>query len=175
MMAIENNRMIKVFTSLIIVFVLFGCSHIVAQKPKNFNGWEFLQWKLRKDSVIKILNVYKSKFESPNALDADFKYEGMNTWLEYDNNNQLNKVHQRHDFAVIYLKDAKTFYKKTRARLIKTYGRPGHKEFNRKGCVETLIWELKYTRVVCEFNYQYKIIDEFGAGSYWVDVVFSPE
>jgi len=148
---------------------------VYSQKPKNFNGWEFLPWKLTRDSVAKILEPLKGRFENTNALDADFKYEEMNTWLGYDSSQRLVKVHLRKEFSVIYQKDAKAFFKKTKRRLIETYGRPGYRLYKKKDCVKTLIWELKYSRIVCTFDFKYKIIDEFGAGAYWVDLVFKAE
>ncbi|MCD4792251.1 MAG: hypothetical protein K8R54_03390 [Bacteroidales bacterium] len=163
-----------IFLLVITVSFSAGGIKIQAQDLINFNGWEFLSWKTDKENVEKILNEKKSEFAKTTALDACFKYQGMNTWLYYDNNNQLNKILQRNTFSIIEDKEAKNFFEEIKTKFIKAYGKPNHQKINKQDSVTTLIWQLKHTKIVLEYDYMYKIIDEFGAGSYWVEVNISP-
>ncbi|MEI6853216.1 MAG: hypothetical protein WCL06_10250 [Bacteroidota bacterium] len=137
-------------------------------------GWEFLQWNTSKDSVEKVLKEKNNLLSEPWALDANFNFQGMNTWLIYNTQNKLIQVHQRKTFSVINQKEAAEFYKTKKTELITKYGKPQTVSENKKDSVVNLLWKLKYTRITLEYDYRYKIIDEFGAGSYWVDIVFEP-
>lgn len=139
---------------------------------QDTNGWEFLSWNMSKDSVQILLDANKSKLGAPNALDADFKYQEMNTWLIYDPQNRLIKVHQRNTFSVIQAEEAEVFYNEFKTVLTKKYGKPDHYNNDKKDCVITMSWALHHTKITFEYDYKYKVIDEFGAGSYWIDVVF---
>ena len=163
-----------IFLLVITVSFSAGGIKIQAQDLINFNGWEFLSWKTDKENVEKILNEKKSEFAKTTALDACFKYQGMNTWLYYDNNNQLNKILQRNTFSIIEDKEAKNFFEEIKTKFIKAYGKPNHQKINKQDSVTTLIWQLKHTKIVLEYDYMYKIIDELGSGSYWVEVNISP-
>jgi len=145
-----------------------------ASRAQDFNGWEFLFWKSNKDSVEKVLVENKSKLSDANALDAQFKFQGMNTWLFYDAQNKLIKVLQRNTFSVIHHKEAEDFYVSFKDLLIKKYGKPNKYKRDKKDSLVTMTWKLKFTSIALEYDYKYKIIDEFGAGSYWIDVVFEP-
>lgn len=140
----------------------------------NYNGWDFLSWELDKKQVEEMLEEKKNEFVRPDGLDANFKYQELNTWLYYDNNNQLNKIRQSNTFSVVNYKNSKMFFYKTLARLTETYGEASNQTINKKDSVQTYIWELKHTRIELEYNYMYKIIDELGAGSYWVEINISP-
>jgi len=153
--------------SAILLFTNIGLIH-----PQAYNGWAFLPWNIKKDSVESLIKANKSKLSAPNALDADFKYQEMNTWLYFDSLNLLNKVHQRITFSVIQKDEAAAFYKMYKSYLIKTYGKPDHVDNNKKKKNKFMYWKLFQTRIVLNYDYKYKIIDEFGGGSYWVDVVF---
>jgi hypothetical protein len=143
-------------------------------KAQETNGWEFLFWKMNKDSVEKVLIENKSKMSDATALDAQFNYQGMNTWLYYDSQKKLNQVHQRETFSVIQNKEAADFFYGLKASFISKYGEPDEYNEDKKDSVVTMTWDLKYTKITLEYDYRYKIIDEFGAGSYWVDVIFVP-
>ena len=158
------------------VFIMFAI--IIssnAQQFKDHNGWEFFDWGINKASIDKILTADNNKFSDATALDADFNYEGMNTWLYYNTQNELIKVHQRKTFSVIHDKEAGIFYDAFLAELKNNYGEPSHSGTNTKDSVITLSWDLKYTKIALEYNYKYKIIDEFGADAYWIDVIFEPD
>jgi hypothetical protein len=159
------------------IFLLLFSMIVIAcysQQAAGYNGWEFLHWRITEDSVNMIVEQHKAEFADANALDALFKYHDLNTWFEYNDNHQLIKVRQRTEFSVNRDEEVKQLFIATRDRLINTYGKPLKKEADRKECVVNLYWELKYTRISLNYDYKYKIIDEFGAGSYWVAVVFEP-
>jgi hypothetical protein len=139
---------------------------------QDLNGWEFLPWKTGKDSVERILSANKGKLENANALDAYFRYQGMNTWLVYDASNALVQVRQRATFSVIQDKEAKAFFTSFKDMLVKKYGKPKQRKNDAKNKVITMHWELTYTAIDLEYDHKYKVIDEFGAGSYWIEVVF---
>lgn len=168
------KKISTIFLLVIIASFFVGGIKIQAQDLINFNGWEFLSWKTDKENVEKILKEKKIELAKTAELYTWFKYQGMNTWLYYDNNNQLNKILQRNTFSIIEYNKANKFFEKTTARLTKTYGKPNHTKINKQDSVKTFIWELKYTRIELEYDYMYKIIDELGAGSYWVEVNISP-
>jgi hypothetical protein len=127
-----------------------------------------------KDSVEKVLKEKNNLLSEAWALDADFNYQGMNTWLSYDTQNRLKQVHQRKTFPVINQKEAAAFYTTVKSDLMGKYGKPDKKNENKKDSVVTMSWKLKNTSIAFEYNYKYKIIDEFGAGSYWIDIIFEP-
>ena len=158
--------------TIITLFSLFIMT--TAGRAQDFNGWEFLYWKSGKDSVEKVLVENKSKLSEPNALDAQFKFQGMNTWLFYDAQNKLIKVLQRNTFSVNQPKEAEDFFVTFKALLIKKYGKPSHYKRDKKDRLVTMTWKLKFTAIALEYDYRYKVIDEFGAGSYWVTVEFEP-
>lgn len=159
----------KISTLLILIFVI---ATSYSQQKKDFNGWEFLNWKMSKDNVEKVLIENKNNLSSPTALDANFKYKEMNTWLFYNSSNQLAKVHQRKVFSVNQSNESEKFYTLIKTEFINDYGNPSKNEINKKDSLIIMLWELKYTKIVFEYNYKYKIIDEFGADSYWVDILF---
>lgn len=141
---------------------------------QDVNGWEFLNWKMNKDSVEKTLIANKNLLSPPDALDANFNYQNMNVWLVYDSLNRLIKVHQRKTFSVNKAKEAENFYTDFKSLLIKKYGKPEQFKKDKKHCVVSMTWHLKFTKIAFEYDYKYKVIDEFGADSYWIDVTFEP-
>lgn len=159
----------KRITTLFFVIILATVS-----RAQDFNGWEFLYWKSGKDSVEKVLIDHKNQLSAANALDARFKFQGMNTWLFYDTQNKLIKVMQRNTFSVNQQKEAEDFFVSFRDLLIKKYGKPAQNKRNKKDNLVTMTWTLKFTTIALEYDYRYKVIDEFGAGSYWVNVEFEP-
>ena len=156
------------------ITLLFLISLMAASSAQEINGMEFLFWKMNKDSVEKVLIENKNNLSEATALDANFCYQGMNTWLYYNIENKLIKVHQRKTFSIIQNKEAEVFYDTIQANLIKNYGAPNQYKVAKKDSLITMTWELKYTKIILEYDYKYKIIDEFGADSYWVDVLFEP-
>jgi hypothetical protein len=157
------------FTFILLITCLIAAN---AQNYKDIDGWEFLPWKTDKENVQKILAENKDKLSDPYAFEADFNYQEMNTWLEYTKNNQLINVSQKKEFSVIYNEEAAAFYEKCKSRLISHYGEPDSIADNKTDSTVNLNWKLKYTSIALNYDYRYKIIDEFGAGSYWVKIVF---
>jgi len=161
----------RILTLLTFLCVISGS--VLAQNFREHDGWEFLNWKSSKSKVDKILEQNKDKITEATALDADFKYQDMNTWLVYNKANKLIEVNQRKEFSVIYHDEAEAFYQKFKKQLISSYGEPDSLADNKADSTIHLTWRLKYTNIFLEYDYRYKIIDEFGAGSYWVDVIFA--
>jgi hypothetical protein len=157
-----------------IILLLALISLTAICSAQEVNGWEFLSWKMSKDIVEKILIENKSKLSDATALDADFKSQQMNTWLYYDKYNQLIKVHQRRAFSVIENREVEAFYDTVKTRMMTKFGEPTHSEIDKKDSVINLSWNFKLTKISLEYNYKYKIIDEFGADSYWLDILFEP-
>ena len=155
------------------IFGLLFPLSVFTQNFRESNGWEFLSWKLDKHKVSKILDENKGLLSEASTLDADFKYQDMNTWLVYNKANKLIEVNQRKEFSVINHAEAETFYQKFKTQLIASYGEPDSLADNKADSTIHLTWKLKYTNIFLEYDYRYKIIDEFGAGSYWVDVIFA--
>jgi hypothetical protein len=158
----------------LIISILFGMGVLQAQPLKDNNGWWFLEWKMSKNKVEELLIENKKQLSQGTALDADFMFQGLNTWLIYNKSNQLIEVDQRMTFSVNEADECKAFYKKVREELERDYGKPDHENQNIIDSVITLKWDLAYTSIQLEYDYKYKIIDEFGAGSYWVKVTFQP-
>ncbi|MEA1874919.1 MAG: hypothetical protein U9N51_10915 [Bacteroidota bacterium] len=163
-----------IFLLIITISFFAGGIKLQAQDFIDFNGWEFLSWKTDKKNVEKILIDKNIELAKTQESYTWFKYQEMDTWLYYDNNNQLNKIQQRNRFSIVEYEKSKLFFEKTKAKFIKTYGKPNHQEINKQDSVTTLIWQLKQTKIVLEYDYMYKIIDELGAGSYWIEVNISP-
>jgi len=158
--------------SIIVVFFILYLTNLgLAQET---NGWEFIPWGVEKDSVEKIIAANKNILSDANALDADFSYNGMNTWLIYNSKNKLSEVKQRKTFSVIQQTEAADFYKKLKSYLVKKYGKPSAYRKNKKDNVIYATWNLQYTNIFMEFDYRYKVIDELGAGSYWINISFVP-
>jgi hypothetical protein len=157
-----------------IIFVLAVTVSTQAQPLKDNNGWWFLEWKMSKNKVEELLIENKKNLSQGTALDADFMFQGLNTWLIYNKSNQLIQVDQRMTFSVNEADECKAFYEKVKADLVRDYGKPNHEKRNIIDSVITLKWDLAYTLIQLEYDYKYKIIDEFGAGSYWVKVTFQP-
>lgn len=154
------KKNVSIFLFLMLVLMVRG------QKQ---NGWEFLAWGT--DS-LKIQEVLISKKLVDNeSTDPRFEYQDMYVWPSYKNHH-LNKVQQWKSFGVNQKDEAQQEYEKICARLVKTYGPVTTEKKDTTKEVITLDWDLKYTRIHLEYDYKYKIIDELGAGSYWVDIVF---
>lgn len=156
--------------TLITLFLLISLAG--SSRAQEINGWEFLFWNTNKDSVENVLAENKGKLSTPNGLDANFKYQEMNTWLIYNTQNKLIKVHQCETFSVIQDEEAEAFYKAVKFKLTKQYGKPDQYKRDKKDSLITMSWDLLYTKITFEYDYKYKVIDEFGAGSYRIDVVF---
>ncbi|HYG52215.1 MAG TPA: hypothetical protein VD905_14995 [Flavobacteriales bacterium] len=154
-----------------IIILLSSFAGVNAQKKAVFNGWEFLEWGTDRAQVQKIINGKKLRY--PNALDAAFRYnENLNTWLDYDSLKRLNRVKQRITFGIHEQKQAGEAYEKIRARMFSDYGIPRMEMRDTTENNTHTYWNLNHTKIHLEYDYQYKIIDEFGAGSYWVEIVF---
>lgn len=141
------------------------------QTLSHFNGWEFLPWETDSAQVQVMVERNRKKLQGPDGLDADFKYQDLNTRLVY-RDHKLYKVRQKEEFSVTRNKEAQALYEKTRDRMMKQYGNPQTEAHDTIQQIVQLQWDLEYTRIDFEYDYKYKIIDELGAGSYWVEIVF---
>jgi hypothetical protein len=163
----------------LIFLFLFNFLPLYAQDKKltDFNGWEFLKWKISISEAEKILlekndkNMYVLLFKDTGYRTA-FKYQDLYTYLYYDSLNQLSKVEQHMDFSVVEKEEADVYYKKTEEILVNKYGKPKKKTNDKTKEIITLIWNLKYTNITFTYDYKYKIIDEFGCCSYQVNIQF---
>ncbi len=153
----------------VFIFSLLAASYAYSQT--NPEGWEFLTWKMKKDEVEKEISKQDS-IERGSMLDARFDYNGMSAWLEYNESDELVKVNQRETFAVIYDEEAKKFYEERMVYMTGKYGEPTKKIHDRKNDNIVVTWEFPHTLITLEYDYKYKVIDELGAGSYWVDILY---
>ncbi len=175
--------MIKIRLLLLFSLLFFVCytNPLKAQDNKliEFNGWEFLKWKIKLDKAETILSEINNdsldiSSYSENGYRTAFKFQGLRTYLYYDSLKRLIKVEQHKDFSVVEKEKADVFYMKTEEMLVNKYGKPDKKTNNKTKEIITLTWNLKYTKVLLTYDYKYKIIDEFGCCSYQIDLVFSP-
>ncbi len=165
---------------ILFVLVLTG-QFLIAQiqKQKDFNGWEFLEWQTNKNTAEKLLSTKGIEIQntySDAAYDKiiRFQYEDMQTWLYFDSLYKLSYIDQLKDFSVVNLKDADTFYKKTKIALIQKYGEPYSETNDTTNNIVHLSWLLSYCEIAFTYDYKYKIIDEFGCCSYKVDIHITP-
>jgi len=167
----------------IIIILMIGlsgqCLLAQVQKPNEFNGWEFLEWKSGKSTVEKLLiqkGIEIKDTYSDAAYDkiTRFEYDGMNTWLYFDSLYQLSKVEQYAEFSVIQDKKANVFFGEVKKSLVQKYGEPNTETNDTTRKFITMNWYLKFSNVILTYDYKYKIIDEFGCCSYKVDIKTSP-
>jgi hypothetical protein len=166
-----------------LLILLFYNSGIWAQPGSSgsgiFKGWEFLVWGIDKNTAETILN--KKGFEIENTYGEKayekitrFNYKGMKTTLCFDSLNHLFNIEQIENFSVAQDKQAYAFYKKINDSLVKKLGKPQSYVNNKTKKIITIIWHLKFTRVVLVYDYRYKVVDEMGCCSYTVSVQNTP-
>ena len=153
----------------ILIFTLIVIPDLWSQT--SVEGWEFLKWKMKKAEVEKEI-AEQTGIDRGSMLDARFDYNGMSAWLEYNENDELVKVTQRETFAVIYDEEAEKFYNERMVYMTGKYGEPKEKIHDRKNDNIHVTWEFPHTLITLEYDYKYKVIDELGAGSYWVDILY---
>lgn len=146
---------------------------------KEINGWEFLEWKLTKKEVDKLLKQKGIEIEytysnAETGTRIRIRYQELETWLYFDLSNQLKAVEQHKDFNVVDDKEAGIFFEKVKSNYIKKYGMPGKEKNDKKKEIWTLKWYLKHTKICIVYDYKYKIIDELGCGSYSVEIRVTP-
>ena len=145
--------------------ILLFVQQVQAQKQAGFKGWEFLKWGT--DS-LKVQEQLISKGLIDNeARDGLFEYQDMQVWPSYKNH-CLNKVQQWKSFGLTQKNAARQEYEKIHQLLVKKYGPATQESNDTTKEVITLDWNLKYMYIHLEYDYRYKIIDELGAGSYWM-------
>ncbi len=165
---------------IVLVLALSGQPLIAQeQKPGEFNGWEFLEWKSEKPAVENILKnkgIEIQETYSEQAFDkiTRFHYNDLYTWLYFDSLNRLASIEQYKEFSVIQDKEADDFYEKTEKSLIQKFGKPGLQTNDTIIKIINMVWNLKFTEVHLAYDYKYKIIDEFGCCSYKVEIRFDP-
>ncbi|HLP11969.1 MAG TPA: hypothetical protein VK177_08570 [Flavobacteriales bacterium] len=155
-----------------ILLFLIAISNVHAQTKAGYNCWEFLEWGTDSATVSSLVKKKGREIRYPNALNARFRYQDLNTWLDYDSTKKLQTVKQRIAFSAHEQKQANETYEKIRTRMLTDYGRPRIEMRDTLECNTHIYWDLKHTKIHLEYDYQYKIIDEFGAGSYWVEIIF---
>ncbi|MFH2141072.1 MAG: hypothetical protein ABIJ97_01520 [Bacteroidota bacterium] len=138
------------------------------QKPNEFNGWKFLEWKTEKKTAEKMISnkgiEIKNDYSEPAySKITRFVYDEMNVRLYFDSMFQLSYVEQQKEFSIVQLDEANDFFGKIKKSLIQEYGKPNVETNNKSEKIINMIW-----------NYKYKIIDEFGCCSYKVTVYISP-
>jgi len=137
------------------------------QETKDFNGWEFLEWKSDKKAVEKQLIDKGIKIQetfSDPAYDKiiRFQYNDLKTRLDFDSLNQLSGIKQYKEFSVNQDKEAITCFNTVTKALMAKYGKPSVQGNDTVGKITHLIWDLKFTEVLLAYDYGYKVIDEFG-------------
>jgi len=144
------------------------------QNIMEYDGWEFLEWRMLKEDVEKILDKKGLSNESETHKDfTKFQYQNMETYLYYQYG-RLNKIKQDKQFHLIEDKEAHLFFKKIKDLFTNKYGQPNHQQDDKQGGIIRLIWILKNTQIILYFDYKKKVIDELGMGSYSVKVVINP-
>lgn len=144
-------------------------SHLV-----NFNGWESVPWKAFPEMIKQALSQREIHFAEFDSL-LEFTFQEMRTYLKFNEFNQLIEVHQSVDFHLLELEKSKVFYDRLKRDLIGKYNQPQYVYDNK--AIETITsqWFLKFTQIKLVYDYQYKVVDELGAGAYRVDVYFTPQ
>ena len=163
---------------LILIFVIHW-QFIFSQVQKDFNGWEFIEWNSKKKDVektVKEKNIEIQETYSEMTYDkiTRFHYNDLYTWLYFNSLNQLDSVEQYKEFSVIQDKEASDFYDKTNKLLVHKFGKPDLQSNDTTIKLITLKWNLKFTKVQLNYDYKYKIIDEFGCCSYKVEIRYNP-
>ena len=132
---------------IVIATLLINTGMITAQKYYELNGWEFLQWKMKKEAVEKKIDENEKLVTKGTALDANFKYGGLNTWLEYDEKGELVRVYQKETFSVIEYKESKECYESCMKEMIEKYGHPAEIINNTEDSLIKIKWALKNTKI----------------------------
>lgn len=161
----------KIHLRLIVILIFSLLATPYAYSQANPEGWEFLTWKMKKADVEKEI-AKQDSIGRGSMLDASFDYNGMSAWLEFNDSGELVKVTQRETFCVIHDEEAKKFYEERMVYMTGKYGKPTKKIHDRKNDNIHVAWEFPHTLITLEYDYKYKVIDELGAGSYWVDILY---
>jgi len=131
----------------------------------NFNGWEFLEWQTKQDNVEKILQKEGIKYYQKGSI-IKFDYQEMETNLYFDSLNRFIKVKQEADFHVNDFEESKIFFDKKFKFLKQKFGKEKSYADDKETEVITIFWETEYSKIKLTYDYQYKIIDEFGCCAY---------
>jgi len=153
---------------IVFLFLLYLPGWLYAQ-----NNWESLCWGMSRQEVESQLKG-DTLVKSAYPLDTRFSYRGFNVWLTYDSLGQLCSVKQRQTFSVIDREKAGVAFKKTKKEMTEKYGKPVSSRHYRMDCRWVIHWTAPGTEIEMEYDYKYKVIDEFGAGSYWIEIMFLP-
>lgn len=156
---------------LIAIFILCLITMPYLRSQTSVDGWEFLTWKMKEDEVEKEISK-QTGIERGSMLDASFDFNGMSAWLGYNENKELVNVTQKETFSIIDDKEAEIFYNERMVYMTGEYGNPVYKKHDRKNDNIIVKWEFAHTLITLEYDYKYKVIDEFGAGSYWVEILY---
>ncbi|OJJ15824.1 hypothetical protein BKI52_36510 [marine bacterium AO1-C] len=144
------------------------------QNLKDFNGWESIPWNSFPEMIKQALERQSISFNTFEGL-LEFTFQEMRTYLKFNELNQLREVHQSADFHLLELEKSRAFYEKIKQRLIHKYNQPQYVNDDKSKEVVSLHWYLPHTQIKLQYDYQYKVVDELGAGAYLIDVYFSPQ
>ena len=144
-------------------------SHLI-----NFKGWEMIPWKSFPEMIKQAPSQREIHFSELNSL-LEFTFQEMRTYLKFNEFNQLEEVHQSVDFHLLELEKSKVFYERLKKDLVEKYNQPQYVYDNK--VIETITsqWFLPFTQIKLLYDYQYKVVDELGAGAYRIDVYFTPQ
>ena len=144
------------------------------QNLKDFNGWESIPWNAFPEMIKQALSRQQVDFKELEGL-LEFTFQEMRTYLKFNELSQLREVHQFASFHLLELDKSQVFYEKLKKDLILKYDQPQYINDDKNRQVITLHWYLLHTQIKLQYDYQYKVVDELGGGSYRIDVYFSPQ
>ena len=164
---------------LFILGIIIPVMNASGQDFKNYNGWEFLTWKAKKDDVEKILKQKSVEpqsydFKKPLAYALIFTYGDFKTECDFDSIKKLVKVSQHIDFSIGQDNKSKEFFDNLIKEMEIKYGRIDKKSNNLIDEITTIDWKLTFTKIHLVYDYKYKVVDEMGCCSYTIDIDFEP-
>ena len=137
------------------------------------NGWKFLEWGMEIEEVKSLLEEHYLSWDvEGTALSLQREDKLLKTQLWFDESSSLDKVTEVRKFHLLEKEEAKAYFQQRMEELEADFGQPTLMTEDTENDVTTLVWEMENTVLSCQFDHQYKVIDEFGMDSYRVDVVF---
>lgn len=150
------------------------------QQTMEKNGWEFLAWGISLGTAQ--TELQSRQIPCKQVLQADssgyglqFIFQEMLTTLHFGKADALHAVDQSRFFSILEKAQAKAFYQETLARCRSAFGDPKSIKED-PAAQETIVeWLTEVESIVLRFDYEDKIIDEFGMDSYQVELKFRRE
>lgn len=165
----------RVKLSIAIVFVVLNFGSSFGQK--DLMGWEFLFWNDDFEEIKTELVKHKTTFtyDTSGCYNyVKFKWNDFRTYVMLGPWKKMKRVEQRITFNYGEQKEAKDYYQKVVVKMNDKFGKYDHKWEDKDHDRLRLFWLLEYTQITLLFDYEKKLVDEFGAGSYWIEITYTP-